>query len=620
MKERRESFISYSRDDLFGKDREMKCEHQVNCECEEIKKELKNTLKSNRSKSETRSSENLNKSNQELQKEVIQEQKPTAELEIKQYNSKTLPKRIEKIKQKRAKKETARFYTDLGESIPQPDDTVLKIIEASDNTSVEVDTKPPKSYEDDEKVEINFSKKKDAEIIRSILEKSEFKKVSKHGAMRRKSLEQMERSPLTNRKLSEALAAIQIESAQKESKSPESPEEPIAEPLYEELLRNVHVPYKFAPPVVKRSLSVSSSSSTKETVSLAQSQAASTITINDDANDASDCDYVTLTYSNEGLETIDGDYVGKNTPNLSDAISCSDTNICYNKRNSISQLNGSGASSDDMKAELSMTDSINDLDKRDGLGARSRSFLHRFISMKSQDDDLSSQKSISASIGSRKSFDGVLNFKPKNIPSVYRQGSEDLGNRIAHVDYADPKTLFASTVNIFVNKNSLSQRDSVVSSSSDSVSDQNKLPNVTQEPEMFSDSFYEDTAESLLENDFRDSAIYSDDSNEKKIESVKPSNEHIYATVNKPTDCKQTPPRIPKKPAIPLRTARFTPKIQSPPPVPMKPSNLKTPEIRNAIFNVRKLHQSSEVKIKSPGASDVKSPRSWVSEQVQKFQ
>jgi pleckstrin homology domain-containing family G member 1/2/3 len=596
-----------------------KCDHQENCECEKIKKELSDTLKSNRSKSESRNFEKEEKELLELQRRNSEIQAPLSPLEVKQYNSKTLPKRIEKIKQKRAKKETARFYTDLGDDLPGADDTILKIVEASDSKA-ETNIEQEKNELIDDKTSISFSKKEDSEIIRSILEKPEFRKITKHGALRRQSLEQIERSPLTNRKLSEALAAIQLESSQKETKPLEIP---ISEPLYEELLRNVHVPYKFAPPIVKRSMSVSSSSSTKEAVSLAQSHAASTVTINDDEHDGSDCDYVTLTYSNEGLETIDGDYVGKNSSvKLNDTISCSDTNICYNKRNSISHLNCSGASSDDMKAEISTADSVNDLDRRDGLGARSRSFLHKFINKRSNDDDLSSQKSVAASItSSRKSFDGVLNYKPKNTPPVYRQGSEDLGNRIAHVDYADPKSLFPSAVNIFVNKNSLNQRDSVVSSSSDSVCDSQKQNKPQQQSEPFSDSFYEDTAESLLENDFRDSAIYSDDSNERKLESNAPLEEHIYASVSKPAiTIRQTPPKIPKKPAIPLRTTKLA-NMQSPPPVPTKPSNLRTPEIRNAIFSVRKLHQSVDGNAMSPTSpTKASSPKSWVSEQVQKFQ
>lgn len=546
----------------------------------------------------------------------IQIETPMSPLDIKQYNAKTLPKRIEKIKQKRAKKETFTFYTDLADDVDDADDTILKIVESTDGHDQHVnDAIKPQEIEKT----MNFTKKKDSEIIRSILEKSEFKKITRQGALRRKSLEQTERSPLTSRKLSEALTAIQHESTQKESKATENL--PICEPLYEQLLRNVHVPYKFAPPIVKRSLSVSSTSSVKEAADLSPKLAASSTTLNDDENDGSECDYVTLTYSNEGLETIDGEYVGKkNSIQLNEMISNSDTNICYNKRSSISQLNSSGASSDDVKVENSMNDSIIDLERRDSISSRSRSFLHKFITMKSHDDDLTSQRSVAASISSRKSLDGGMSFIPKNHPPVYRQGSQDLGNRIAHVDYADPKTLFPSAVNIFVNKNSLNQRDSVVSSSSDSVCDKQKLNQ--HEPEMFSDSFYEDTAESLLENDFRDSAIYSDDSNGRKVELNTLSDEHIYATISK-QDPKPTPPKIPKKPNIPVRITaaiRFPSALThvSPPPVPAKPSNLKTPEIRNAIFSVRKLNQPSEhVANKSLSPTSAKN---WVTQQVQKFQ
>lgn len=625
IKERRESFISYSREDLFEKERLKKCDHQENCGCVQIKKELTDTLKPGRTKSETRNPE---EENAETTRDTLQvprrnseDPPPLSPLEIKMYNSKTLPKRIEKIKQKRAKKETAKFYTDLTDDAVDSESMVLKIVEASDDKIVVEKSLEGESAVDDET--LNFSKKKDAEIIRSILEKSEFnnKKLTKAGELRRKSLEQMDRSPLTTRKLSEALeTSTPLDSSRRESKCSDTT--PISEPLYEELLRNVHVPYKFAPAIVKRSLSVSSSSSTKENVELTENHAASSTTLNDDDNDGSECDYVTLTYSNEGLETIDGDYVGKGScVELNDTISNSDTNLSYNKRSPSSKLNYSGVSLDKIKANKSHAESMNDLVRSESISSRSKSFLHKFISMKSQEDDFSSQKSVSASISSRKSFDGGFNFNLKNTPTVYRQGSEDLGNRLAHVDYADPKTLFPSAVNIFVNKNSISQRDSVVSSSSDSVCDPSKQQKQMQDSEQFSDSFYEDTAESLLENDFRDSAIYSDDSNERRLESSSQSEEHIYATVSKPA-AKLTPPKIPKKPNIALKAAfanRFSPpSMQSPPPVPTKPSNLKTPEVRNAIFYVRKLNKSVENvehKIVSPV-----SPKSWVSQQVQKFQ
>lgn len=571
-----ESFISYSRDELFNK-----CEHGDNCECKKVKKELTNSLRSMRSKSETRNPEE----EPETPRRNSDDAPPLSPLEIKIYTSKTLPKRIETIKQKKLQKQNSTFYTSLNDDETSNE---LKIVEASDgDKDKEVD------QTDDAE---NSLKKNDSDIIRSILEKSEIapqRRLSKGGGIRRKSIEQMEsncsHSPLSSRKLSEALAAIQIDPSaaiQTQQSSPTTSNPTSSEPLYEELLRNVHVPYKFAPSMVKRSLSTSSSSSAKDTASLNRSKNPSSNTIND--NDDSDCDYVTLTYNNDGgLETVDGEFVGK-----SDSIKKQDSSPVLSSM------------------ENSIVSSSNELNRRDSFTTKSRSFLYKLVTMKSNEDDITSQRSIAASISSRKSFDGGnINL---HSPPIYHQGSEALGNRIANVDYADPKTLFPSAVNIFVNKTSMSQRDSLVTSSSDSVCDSQKLKQSQMETEQFCDSsFYEETAESLLENDFRDSAIYSDDSNEKRVE-----NQHIYATINKMD--KPTPPKIPKKPQIPLKVNRDPLKrLQSPPPpVPTKPSCLKSPEVRNAILNIRKsskFNVESELKMKQSSTSS----KYWSSDKIQ---
>jgi hypothetical protein len=140
----------------------------------------------------------------------------------------------------------------------------------------------------------------------------------------------------------------------------------------------------------------------------------------------------------------------------------------------------------------------------------------------------------------------------------------------------------------------------------------------------FSDSYYEDTAESVLESkDFRDSAIYSDDSNEKRSDSTLSPDEHVYATVQKPP----TPvkPALPKKPSLLIkpnftsRSPSLTSPVNSvPPPIPCKPSSLKSPEVRNAIFSYRKNHfnQTSEEKSIDDGSEQC----SWVKQQVGKFQ
>lgn len=78
---------------------------------------------------------------------------------------------------------------------------------------------------------------------------------------------------------------------------------------------------------------------------------------------------------------------------------------------------------------------------------------------------------------------------------LHLQGSEALGERMANTDYAVPSSLFK------IQLLSCKQRDSAFSltSSNDSVCDKKKsYP-------------YEETAEACLENDFRDSAFYSDE-------------------------------------------------------------------------------------------------------------
>lgn len=568
--------------------------------------------KKGRSKSETRNSE------KEVE-EKVEQPPPMSPLEIKMYNAKTLPKRIEKIKKSRERKETARFYTDLepadDSQKPQEqhdDQTVLKIVEPID------DQKQVKKSSSKDKVTDSAPgtpKKKDAEIIKSILVQSELanRRLQKSSMSRRTSLEKIEQSsPLSSRKLAEALAAIKADGSttklngSQEIKPKES--SPVEEPLYEELLRNVHVPYKFAPPILKRSQSVSSASSIKE-ISLADSKSkqSTSMVIDNDDNDGSECDYVTLKYSDDKLETVDGVKVAKNDKKIEEVD------------------------------EKSLNNSETNLDRRESI-PKPKSFLQKFMSSKSHDEDAASQRSMS--ISSRKSFEGGLNSSWKNMiykssntdistvmstPPIYRQGSEDLGNRIANVDYADPRTLFASSSNILINKSSLHQRDSVVSSSSDSIFDpQKQLLLLQQNYDPFSDSYYEDTAESVLENDFRDSAIYSDDSNEKRSEAtLSPEYEHIYATVNKSPTKPAIPPKILKKPTI-LTKSNFasSPALLSHPPIPARPSNLKSPEVRNAILNVRKLNQKSALPVPTTSSqpdSNDSSNKSWVHQQAQKF-
>lgn len=117
-------------------------------------------------------------------------------------------------------------------------------------------------------------------------------------------------------------------------------------------------------------------------------------------------------------------------------------------------------------------------------------------------------------------------------------GSSDLGERIANnVDYVDPQRLFCVQASnrrseaLLLKTISTSgprERDSVVSftSSSDSVDESRSRQQKQQHPDNLSsfgdDSYYEDDIERCLEDAsmFRDSAIYSDDNDPRRITST----------------------------------------------------------------------------------------------------
>lgn len=657
-KERRESFISYSKEELLkqAKEEGKKCDHSHECDCVKVKQQLADTLtkkSEGRSRSETRS-DTPEKSEEATNKGV----------EIKQYNAKFLPKRIANIKKNRAKtmKETSKFYMDLPADYNS--NTELKIVEASDKVCE--DKVPDVVDKNAETIDV-VSLKKDAEIISQlILQNADFsRKPVKPALIRRKSFDQPERI-MSDPKFTET--HFDIDNPPKTSQSVVDVESKVneeeAEPIYESLLRNVHVPYKFAPPMVRRPFRKAKENKLKLKIPKPEQDV-------EPDKDGSDCDYVTLTYTPEGdLSTVDGEVVPKTTKSNPSTpasskneilmLSCSDTNINYGK--ALSEANftaNSRTSSDELKDFISdttseilaMSNSTNDLERRGSLNTKiARSLYKRFMSHKSptnataNNDETMSQKSISTST-SRKSLDGMsFNFKSllshdrkTSVPEspVYKQGSEDLGSRIAHVDYADPRTLFQSTssistsnTNIFINKNSLkSQRDSVFSSSSDSVCDKQQQSSVE-----FANNYYEQSVEDCLENDFRDSAIYSDDNNDRqRLDTLLASGtnthqEHIYASVVKrekivPTVEKlpATPPKIPKKPSCIAKPSFHT----SPPPIPIKPlnlSHLKSPPILFKTVPSSSGASSIPKRQSPPSSPDSLSPKSWVLQQVQRFQ
>ena len=637
-----------------------KCDHSHNCDCEKVKQQLADNFSKKsegRSRSETRS-DTPEKSEEATNKGV----------EIKQYNAKFLPKRIANMKKNRAKtmKETSKFYMDLPADYNS--NTELKIVEASDKVS---EDKVPDVVDKVTEVIEKVSLKKDADIISQlILQNTEFnRKAVKPALIRRKSFDQPERT-MSDPKFNET--HFDIDNPPKISQSVVDVESKVneedAEPIYESLLRNVHVPYKFAPPMVRRPFRKVKENKLKLKMPKQEQE-------QDPDKDGSDCDYVTLTYTAEGdLSTVDGEDVPKTTKSNPSTpasakneilmLSCSDTNINYGK--ALSEANftaNSRTSSDELKDFISdttseilaMSNSTNDLERRGSLNTKiARSLYKRFISHKSptiataNNDETMSQKSISTN-ASRKSLDGMsFNFKSLlsyerndrkiSVPEspVYKQGSEDLGSRIAHVDYADPRTLFQSSssistsnTNIFINKSSLkSQRDSVFSSSSDSVCDKQQQSSVE-----FASNYYEQSVEDCLEHDFRDSAIYSDDNYDRqRLDTLLASDqqEHIYASVIKREKVEKvddflpaTPPKIPKKPSCIARPSFHA----SPPPVPFKPSNLSHLKSPTTMFKTMPSPVGTSsagtaipTRQSPPNSPDSLSPKSWVLQQVQRFQ
>ena len=536
--------------------------------------------------------------------------------EIKQYNAKTVPKRIAYIKKQRAKtvKETSTFYFDL-----PIEDTVLRITESSENLStIDKETSEGGQIKDqdetdepDSKIE---NKKKhsgscnDVEIISNLLkEHKEFDRILKKPP-KKKSIDNGKicsshemYSPILTEPPTEQPALTQ--EAEKESttvaENVDHDEPP--EPIYESLLRNVHVPYKFSP-ILNRSMSQ-------------QHYRFNNTPAKKPEQKRPESDYVTLLYSESGeLKSVDG-HVIKSIKDEVSLMRNSDSNINYTKMGPQQQTN--------LDAGLSSISSLN-LDRRGSLKLP----LHDL-----HNDDMTtgnimgSSNSIRSKI-SRKSVDQLkMHRRASDVAEmcrqifIHKQGSQEIGSRMAHVDYADPKTLFTSSSqnNILINKQSLKpQRDSVCSltSSNDSVNNETKNNNQPDAVPLNSaaileDFCYEKNVEDTLENDvvFRDSAIYSDDSNEKK------TTENIYEV---PNEVQRTfiPVPIPPRKSV---SANQKKALSSPPPLPAKP--------KLSIYNDSQLIVKRENQSTSSNTSDAddkqKSPNkhsSWVSKQIKNFE
>nr|XP_036218863.1 uncharacterized protein LOC106621549 isoform X1 [Bactrocera oleae] len=571
MRDQRRSACASPKSPLFGlkalKERS-KSVPRISFQCEDLDEE----------------NESLHGSNTNLD---ARKSKSSKSIEVKQYNHKTIPKRIATLKKQRTgkTKETCKFYMDLSEFDDAPK-TELKITESTENlldeeqvdgsSSAQKDAKTVTQNLDSIQMQLEKQceellttlKKKDADIILDLLKQNkEFERIAKKKQQRKRTEQggggsgsgsgsgsapgspESPDYPLLNelppRPPSRSPPPLESESEQAVNDAPQTTpdEEEDAEPIYESLLRNVHVPYKFSP-VLGRSVSTQQCK-TRERKSPPVPRPES--------------DYVTLVYSPEGaLQKVGNEMLAERassggTQLRRDAIetpldqrdssgSSTSSSTCTLKRDSQSTvINVECASA----SNISMISNNTSNSHTEAIYARPipKNLMKRLFSTSAHTaigmGSKSSHENISSSHNSllpraRKSIDNIaLSFGRSNKPPerrvsdvtemcrqsiLHRQGSEAVGERMAHVDYADPRTLFTVTVN--ASSDASLQRDSVFSltSSNDSVCDQKRAASSTLSSDASNSDFvYEDNVEACLENDFRDSAIYSDD-NEKRTD------------------------------------------------------------------------------------------------------
>lgn len=518
--------------------------------------------------------------------------------EVKMYTTKTLPKRIANLKKQRARsmKETSKFYMDL-----PMDDTVLRITESTENLSkidgadVAEETKATCEIDDTLKSDDKLGTKKDIEIICDLLKdkQREFDRIL-NKPPKKKSFDNGKYSG--NQEIPSVPPPDDDESTEQNMKeishSPErisransySNEFANSEPIYESLLRNVHVPYKYSP-VLSRSISQPQQKSgrvTKRDVKRPES------------------DYVTLVYSETGqLKSVDGHVIVASLKDDPLTMRSSDSNINYNKVNASLGRDDEGissSSSGNLDSQNSLNDETGRVDNNIECSIKDSCST---ISNKSI-DNISTKTTRSE----RRISDISTDLCHQNI--IHKQGSESLGSRIAHIDYADPKTLFSShsNSNILINKHFLkTQRDSAFSltSSNDSVNDTKH--HIFEA--LCNDSYYEKSVEDSLEKEdvFRDSAIYSDDCNERKTENL-----YEVPNYSPPLLPRKSPPRIPKKP------------LRSPPPLPPKPMlNIIKIERNENDDQANEQSLTMDGDLLSPTDSNCSSS-SWVSMQIKNFE
>lgn len=352
------------------------------------------------------------------------------------------------------------------------------------------------------------------------------------------------------------------------------------EPIYESLLRNVHVPYKFSPPLGRRAKSIQNSPQREK---------------NQQPLPRPESDYVTLVYTGEGVLKI----VGDEEVNRSSASNSNETNLSPNSSNASSTItlkerdsfnNELPTEPHSLDCSLQMSASFHASSTYSTItdtvpsnrGHMARNLLKRLWSHSTSTADDFATNRLSRSVHNLERR-GSDSLEVDRHSILHLPGSETIGERMAHVDYADPRTLFSV---IKSEESSQEQRDSVLSltSSNDSVCEPKTMENCNKNKR--NEGFpYEESVEACLENDFRDSAIYSDD-NERRLEKT-----NSFSSVNK------NPPLKPKPAYVP------PPPLKSPP---------KATESNNCKSNGPGV-------IMCPPNLSPNSTRSWVLQQIDNF-
>ncbi|XP_073844698.1 uncharacterized protein isoform X2 [Musca autumnalis] len=557
---------------------------------------------------------------------------------------KTLPKRMSSTlrKQKSKTKETSTFYMALSE-FEDSSNTVLKITESSENILNNAEQKESdntkaqqqqqqlpdiiqKTEESSNMLELSVCEnqtltpsekaKQDAQIVLDLLKNSkEFDKLCSK-LQKKRSFEKNSHSPkipdikwtkealeMPPRPPSRSPPPLDSEVEYMEFKSL-GPQQAPEEPIYETLLRNVHVPYKFSP-ILARSKSVQYNNNNSN-VSNISSNLTSTNSPKETKSSSPprpESDYVTLVYTADGvLKHVDDDEVPPPLPPKDMAISSPTTSSSSSsstvtlKRDSIDSQNHTEQNINDLPQQMSASfHGTSDFIQSKPQTAKSilkRLWSHSTLTMQDSSSNVTLCRSIS-SLDRR----GSAEFEKERHSILHLPGSETIGERMAHVDYADPRTLFAMMKS---DQKKEMQRDSVFSltSSNDSVCESSKSAtgDSKSQSQLNKNSFaYEDSVEASLETDFRDSAVYSDDNDRRNDK-----NHSLFLRIS------QNPPVKPK-------------------PVNVPPSPLEKSPLKRSTSTSIKDQTSSIGNYRGPGVImcppdlSPNSTRSWVLQQIDNF-